>query len=161
MLPTQGTAGLTPKLCRGGRAAWVLQRARAREGTVRWCWTLCTVPVPHWDICHYLENSFPGIAEATGSQAPLSAKRAGRGKNALKGLSTGEMVCSQEYSLQGKTKKCPLRFSFCFKKTQQILKAKENQIFLLCLETTSAYYKGLIQGPRLTSEDFESGARMA
>lgn len=73
-----------------------------------------------------------------------------------------EMVCSQEYSLQRKAKKCPLRFSFCFKKTQQILKAKEKQIFFfLCLETTAAYYKGLIQGPRLTSEDFESGARMA
>lgn len=84
-----------------------------------------------------------------------------KGKNALKGLSTREMVCSQEYSLQGKTKKCPLRFSFCSKKTQQILKAKENQIFLLCLETTAAYYEGLIQGPRLTSKDFESDARMA
>ena len=53
----------------------------------------------------------------------------GKRKNAFKGLSTGEMVCSQEYSLQGKTKKCPLRFSSSFEKTQEILKAKENQIF--------------------------------
>lgn len=130
MLPTQGTAGLTPELCRSGGAAHHSMESTGLAGNQ--CWTLCTVSVPHWDICHHLEISFPGIAEGD-TQPASSVGRKGqagaKGKNALEGLSTREMVCSQEYSLQGKTKKYPLRFSFCSKKTQQILKAKENQIF--------------------------------
>lgn len=70
------------------------------------------------DIRRHLENSCPGVAE--GNMQPVSSVgkkgRQGERENALKGLSTREMVCSQEYSLQGKTKKCPLRFSSSFKK---------------------------------------------
>lgn len=163
--PFRGDAGLTPMLCRSRRAArrsrWERWPGRERRGSALRCAPSLSVagryPPPPGKRLPWDSRGQHAASLLCRQKGEAGGKR----ENALKGLSTGEMVCSQEYSLQGKTTKCPLRFSSSFKKTQQILKAKENQIFLLCLETTAAYYEGLIQGPRLTSEDFESGARMA
>lgn len=48
------------------------------------------------------------------------------------------------------------------KKYTQILCARENQVFFSPLSGNNVcLYKGLIQRPKLTSRDFESGARMA
>lgn len=116
------------------------------------------------DIRHHLENGCPGVAE--GNMQPVSSvgkkgRQGEREKMHLRAWVQERWSAAKSTVFRGKQRNVLWGSLPPLKKTQQILKAKENQIFLLCLETTAAYYKGLIQGPRLTSEDFESGARMA
>lgn len=120
---------LTLMLCRS-RRVFLQSRWEHWPGKEPQSSALCCVPSPSVAGRHLSPR---GKRCSWGSRGQCAASLLWKRENALTGLSTGEMVSSQEYNLQGKTKKCPLRFPFSFKQKiiiiKKILRAKENETF--------------------------------
>lgn len=115
--------GLTLMLCRSRRAS-LQSRWEHWPGKEPQSSALCCVPSPSVAGRHLSPR---GKRCSWGSRGQCAASLLWKRENALTGLSTGEMVSSQEYNLQGKTKKCPLRFPFSFKQKIIIIKKKSSE----------------------------------
>lgn len=162
--PFRGNAGLTLMLCRSRRAAhqsrWERWPGKEHRGSALRCALSLSVagryPPP------------PGKRlpwDSRGQQAAnLLCRQKGeageREKMHLRAWVRERWSAAKSTVFRRKQRNVLWGSLPALKKKPEILKAKENQNFLLCLETSAAYYEGLIQWPQLTSEGFESGAKI-